>query len=121
MTRVICCGGRDFADKDGLFAALDRFHARHHITCVIQGGAKGADRLAYEWGHSRKVMVEHVPADWKAQGKAAGPMRNQRMLDQHHPNALIAFPGGKGTADMVSRAKAAGLPVYVPTLTASAR
>lgn len=117
--RVIVCGGRDYADRDTAFAALDRFRAAHGLTCVIQGGAPGADRLAYEWGHSRMVMVEHVPADWKAHGKAAGPMRNQQMVGIHRPDAVIAFPGGRGTADMIKRAKAAGLPVYRPATPAA--
>ncbi|VDS07601.1 hypothetical protein PARHAE_00778 [Paracoccus haematequi] len=112
--RVIVCGGRDYADKDAAVAALDRFHAQHGITCLIQGGAKGADRLAYEWAASRFVIVHNVPADWKKHGKAAGPIRNQQMIDEHQPNALIAFPGGRGTDDMIKRAKEAGLPVYRP-------
>jgi hypothetical protein len=45
------------------------------------------------------------------QGKAAGPIRNQRMIDEGKPDLVIAFPGGRGTADMVSRAKKAGIPV----------
>lgn len=44
-------------------------------------------------------------------GKAAGPIRNQRMLDEGKPDLVVAFPGGRGTADMVRRAKAAGVPV----------
>jgi predicted Rossmann-fold nucleotide-binding protein len=33
------------------------------------------------------------------------------MLAEGRPDAVIAFPGGKGTADMVRKARAAGLPV----------
>lgn len=112
MKRVIVCGGRDYADRDELFGALDRFHAKHGISCVIEGGARGADSLAYDWGVSRMVCVERVPADWKAFGASAGPKRNQKMIDEHRPDAVIAFSGGRGTADMVSRAKRHGLPVW---------
>jgi hypothetical protein len=35
------------------------------------------------------------------------------MLDEAQPFCVIAFPGGKGTADMVNRAQKAGLPVYL--------
>ncbi|MEQ3698847.1 MAG: DUF2493 domain-containing protein [Paracoccus sp. (in: a-proteobacteria)] len=112
--RVIVCGGRDFSDRAGLYAALDRFRSSYGITCVIQGAAPGADIMAYDWAADRRVMVINEPAMWKTHGKSAGPIRNQLMIDEHKPNAVIAFPGGVGTADMIKRAKAASIPVYVP-------
>ena len=117
--RVIVCGGRDYTDADALNAALDRFHAQHGITCVIQGGAKGADALAYQWAASRRIMVHHVSADWGKHGKAAGPKRNEQMLQEFSPNAVIAFPGGRGTAHMKRIAKEAGVPVFTPRLPAT--
>lgn len=59
-----------------------------------------------------KVAVEARPADWKRFGRAAGVLRNTAMLADR-PELVIAFPGGKGTADMVRKAKAAGLEVIV--------
>jgi hypothetical protein len=68
--------------------------------------------LAGKWAESQGVTVEAYPADWKKHGRAAGPIRNQRMLDEN-PDILVAFPGGKGTADMVARARKASLTVIV--------
>jgi len=34
------------------------------------------------------------------------------MLAEGEPDAVLAFPGGRGTADMVRRAKRAGVPVW---------
>lgn len=48
----------------------------------------------------------------RLEGKAAGPIRNQRMLDDGKPDRVLAFPGGRGTANMVKLAKAAGVPVH---------
>ena len=45
-------------------------------------------------------------------GYRAGPIRNQEMLDKGKPDLVIAFPGGKGTADMVGRALRTGVFVY---------
>jgi len=56
-------------------------------------------------------VVVPYKADWHLHGKAAGPKRNQRMLDHGRPKRVIAFPGGKGTADMVDRARVAGVDV----------
>lgn len=105
--RVIVCGGREYKDRERLYDVLDG----HGIVEVAQGGAPGADTLAFDWAWSRGVPVKAFPADWKAHGRAAGPIRNQRMLDEFKPDAVIAFPGGRGTADMVRRARAAGVHV----------
>jgi hypothetical protein len=51
------------------------------------------------------------PADWEKYGKAAGPIRNQQILVEGKPDLVVAFQGGRGTANMVSRAQQAGVPV----------
>jgi hypothetical protein len=33
------------------------------------------------------------------------------MLDEYKPEAVVAFPGGRGTEDMIRRAETAGVPV----------
>lgn len=125
--RVIVCGGRTFGRVsfgvpveyvEGLQvearaerAMANRELDKHGITELAQGGATGADAVARVWAHKNRVPVRTYEADWQAHDKAAGPMRNQRMLDEFKPDAVIAFPGGKGTADMVRRAKAAGVRV----------
>jgi hypothetical protein len=54
-------------------------------------------------------------ADWQKFGKAAGPIRNQQMLDEGKPDLVIAFhedlENSKGTQDMINRAKVQGVPV----------
>ncbi|MEM9912925.1 MAG: hypothetical protein AAF922_19365 [Pseudomonadota bacterium] len=44
-------------------------------------------------------------------GRAAGPIRNKEMLDEGCPDLVVAFPGGRGTANMVKQAQAAGVEV----------
>lgn len=107
---VLVCGGRDYDDRDRLFQILDTAHAANPISLLIHGGATGADALADEWQRSRMVRTRRYNADWIS-GKKAGPIRNQLMLDDGKPHMVIAFPGGKGTADMVKRAEKAGVPV----------
>jgi hypothetical protein len=36
------------------------------------------------------------------------------MIVEGKPDLVIAFPGGEGTADLISRAKAADVPVEQP-------
>ncbi|HVM95122.1 MAG TPA: hypothetical protein VMT89_01980, partial [Candidatus Acidoferrales bacterium] len=52
-------------------------------------------------------------ADWRRNGRAAGPIRNQQMLTEGKPDLVVAFPGGRGTRDMVNKAKAANVAVTV--------
>ncbi len=111
MTRVLVCGGRDYSRADHVWDVLDKIHHDKPIDQIIQGGATGADGAARGWAMSRGVTCTTVLADWDKQGKAAGPIRNQRMLDEHNPDMVVAFPGGRGTADMVRRARVAGIPV----------
>ncbi len=109
--RVLVTGGRDYINTYELFGKLNELHNEVGITVVIHGGASGADALAGNWARSRKVQEIACPADWDKHGKAAGPIRNQEMLEQHKPDLVVAFSGGRGTADMVRRARDAGVRV----------
>lgn len=109
--RVLVCGGRDFADAAAIDRALNGLAKSAVIDCIIEGNARGADRLAGFWARKRGIPNLKFNADWIAHGKAAGPIRNQRMLDEGRPDLVIAFPGGRGTADMVRRAREAGVEV----------
>lgn len=111
--KVLVCGGRDYADSEFLNDCLDRVHAKRGITQVIHGGATGADRLAGAWAASRGVAVAVFMADWDGFGRAAGPMRNKKMLEQK-PDVVVAFAGGRGTSDMIKQASSAGVTVWAP-------
>ena len=110
--RVLVCGGRDFSDWPTANRVLDALHAKTPIRCIIEGGASGADEIASDWSDANDIP-EHrmVRAKWSKHGRAAGPIRNQEMIDECKPDLVVAFPGGRGTADMVRRAKAAGIRV----------
>ena len=109
--KILVCGGRDYTDRDAVFSFLDQLSG---VTRVIHGGARGADTLAGEWADARDITCDMYPANWDKYGKAAGAIRNQQMLDEARPDAVVAFPGGRGTADMVARATLAGVPVWRP-------
>jgi hypothetical protein len=67
------------------------------------------------------VPIDVYVAQWKKHGRAAGPIRNQRMLDKGKPDLVVAFPGGRGTADMIRRAERAGVPVRIADRDRAAR
>lgn len=105
--RVLICGGRDFTDHKLLEGTLDKYA----ITAIINGGARGADALSTLYARVKSIPLEIHYARWDLHGKAAGPIRNQRMLDEGRPDLVLAFPGGIGTNDMVQRAIKAGVKV----------
>jgi len=109
--RVLVCGGRNYNDARSLNMVLDAAHSANPIICLIHGAARGADALAADWAKQRGILTTAYPADWAHEGRKAGPLRNQQMLNSGKPHIVIAFPGGAGTADMISRAEAAGVPV----------
>lgn len=111
MRKVLVCGGRDYTDRVNVFRTLDTMDEEDKIGIIVNGGARGADTLSSMWAESRNVHCHRHHANWKRDGRGAGPIRNQKMLDAESPDIVVAFPGGSGTADMVRRARAAGVPV----------
>lgn len=99
--RVLVCGGRDYFDYVTLARKLDEFSP----TELIHGAARGADSLADRYAREKGIPVQRFHADWQAYGKAAGPIRNKQMLLDSDPDLVVAFPGGKGTANMITTAK----------------
>jgi hypothetical protein len=118
--RVLVCGNRDYRDEDWdvIFSLLSGLECEYGEVYVIQGGAKGADAEAGDWvlcGHRDQAVFY---ADWDQCGRAAGPIRNKRMLEDGRPDVVLAFTTKplaetKGTRNMVNQAVEAGLPVYV--------
>lgn len=118
--RVLVCGGRDYVDVKRVFAELDAlmrpaFAAGDTEFVVIHGDAAGADTFASAWAARRDVAQQGYPAQWEADGRAAGPIRNARMLIEGKPDLVLAFPGGRGAADMVRKARKAGVRVVKVT------
>jgi YspA, cpYpsA-related SLOG family len=109
--RVLVCGGRAYTDRDELYAELDRLHAEYVFTTLFAGGAGGADALSLEWAQARGIATQAFRAEWGTFGRTgrAGPLRNARILAESRPDIVIAFPGGRDTANMVKQAKAAGV------------
>lgn len=135
--RVLVCGGRDYGyiPRGVPWGSLARIHARirankereqlkatldarrEDIGLLIHGAARGADELADAWAKACGVLVLPFKADWYPNGRqggmdrSAGPKRNQRMMTEGKPDLVIAFPGGKGTANMIDQARLAGVEI----------
>jgi hypothetical protein len=100
--RILVCGGRDFTDTELIYNTLDKLDKQILIDIVIEGDARGVDRIAGYWARKNHKKNIKYRADWAAFGKRAGFLRNIQMLEEGRPDIVVAFPGGRGTAHMVS-------------------
>jgi hypothetical protein len=109
--KVLVCGSRSWEGDASIRKALEGFPPTSTVIC---GGCRGADTIAATVAEELGMTVVTVSADWCAYGKAAGPIRNQRMLDMD-PDVVLAFhpdmETSRGTADMVRRARRKGTEV----------
>lgn len=109
MRRVCVTGGRKFPNCKLIYETLDEIHAEDPISELVHGNYGKADLAARDWAIDRGVKQVPFNAEWTRFGSAAGPMRNTRMIDQGHPDLVVGFPGGAGTADTIRKARAAGI------------
>lgn len=116
--RLLVCGGRDYTDFAEMCAALRAWTTLFGLPAVIiHGDARGADRLAGAWARHHGVPVETFKPDYKRFGPKYAPIeRNMRMIRDGKPDASVAFPGERGTADMVRQLNEARIPVLLGAL-----
>ncbi|AIS73736.1 hypothetical protein SEA_PANAMAXUS_61 [Mycobacterium phage Panamaxus] len=117
MRRVLVTGSRDWKDRTTIWNALRQELEQFGSLVIVHGAARGADDIAdrWAWGMAQagyQVWPESHPADWDGLGKAAGAIRNQKMVDLG-ADVVHAFPlaGSIGTWDCIGRAEGAGIPV----------
>lgn len=130
--RILVTGSRRFTDAQALEAALlDTWHDTTQLggqMLVVHGACypmpdpsgnrpyRSADWLTHLWCVARSIPDEPHPADWHTHGRAAGPLRNQAMVDLGAHLCIAARLGAStGTRDCTRRAHAAGIPVHEVT------
>src|SRR5258706_7649197 len=102
---ILICGDREW--KDIIPIRRELLKRKEHTDLVVHGGARGVDTIAGLVAANLGFTVHKVEANWKKHGSAAGPIRNQQMLDKHDPDVILAFhkniKKSKGTWDMMKR------------------
>lgn len=121
MHKILMCGDRNWTDETFILDSLMSYLIERpigEVTLVIHGNARGADQISGRCASTMGLAVVAFPANWNQYGRAAGPIRNRQMLEQH-PNIVLAFHDNieesKGTKDMVSQARLAGVETRVLT------
>lgn len=84
---------------------------------LVHGAAAGADTFADDYAQYLRLEIDPFKADWVTHAKAAGPIRNQKMLDSGLDYAMgYVFNDSKGSADMAGRLRKAGVPMRIANL-----
>lgn len=91
-------------------ALLVHSEGREDVT-LVHGGAYGADQMAEKAAKAFGWDTEVWLPDWARDGRAAGFVRNQAMVDAG-ADLCIAFSrdNSRGTAHCALAAEAAGIP-----------
>lgn len=117
--KVLICGCRKWSNYDSILKVVQGLIKNYGDAVIVEGECSGADMLARQAAIECEIPFRGYPAQWKKYGNAAGPIRNQQMIDEEQPDMCIAFhpflPGSKGTKNMVTRAREAGIETYVIT------
>lgn len=116
MVKILVTGGRDNLNSVRICQILDWVDMKFGVHCIVHGHAKGADAIADAWANRKGIERLSYPVtdiEWKTQGKKAGLLRNQKMLDIEQPDLVIAFDGGRGTLHMTTYAAMHGYPMII--------
>lgn len=110
--RVLVTGSRTWTDEVAVIAALEAAVEEFGPITVVHGGCPtGADSMAHRWAKEHDVAVEVHLAQWELQGRAAGPIRNKKMVDSG-VGLCLAFlnPASRGAVGCAGMAHKAGVP-----------
>jgi len=101
-------GSRNFNDYDLMKRYLDKIHSIEPITCIVSGGAQGADKLGEQWAKENNILTDIYLPDWNKYGKKAGFLRNVDIIT--NSDKCIAYWNGvsKGTKHTIDICKKEG-------------
>ena len=109
--RIVFSGCRDITDEKLVERIISQYIAVKDV--VITGGCRGVDKIAHDYARRCFADTEVHDADWDKHGKAAGPIRNQKMAES--ADQLVAIWDGKsrGTKSMIDNALKLGVETHV--------
>ena len=108
--KVVVTGGRNYVMTLSDYHFLENVVSILGASAILTGGARGVDAQAEAWARRRGIPVQTIRPNWTKDGDSAPFRANTRLAEA--AGAVIAFPGGEGTADMVDQAQRINLPVH---------
>ena len=117
---VVIAGSREYSDYEELKNFVTEsigVYMKNAEPVILSGGCRGADCLGERLAAERGWEIRRYPPEWEKYGKAAGPIRNKKMVDDCH--FAICFWNGKsrGTKNLIRYAEMKQKPVFLKKIT----
>lgn len=113
MRLLLVTGSRDWDDPGYIEYTLSTLYAQNRwdrdVFLMTGACPTGADKIAEDWAKMTERPYVGIPAQWKKNDRAAGPIRNKEMAILM-PFFCVAFrkgnsPGTKNMLDLVEKWK----------------
>lgn len=106
---IAVIGSRNFSN----FELLSKEFQSFSPSCIISGGANGADRLAAQYANLHNIPLKEIKPDYKKYGRPAPLIRNSQIIRE--ADFILAFwdDESRGTLDTLLKAKKAGKPYKI--------
>ena len=121
VKKILVTGDRNWDDITTVVETLKNYPPG---TTLVHGACRGADIICAAVAEALGFVVKAYPADWTQFKRAAGPIRNQQMIDvessEESPiDVCLAFHNdiyqSHGTADMLDRVIKKDIPFKLVT------
>ena len=114
--RIVIAGCRNYTNyeeaKKFILSCINEYSKTASIV-ILSGTCKGADLLGEKFAKEQNLPIRYYPAEWKRFGKAAGPIRNKKMINDCHEVICFWDKKSYGTASLIRYAKAAKIPIRI--------
>ena len=117
--RIVVAGCRNYSNYTEAKIFIERCimeNSPNDIIILLSGRCKGADALGEQYAKEKGILVEYYPAEWDKYGKAAGPIRNQKMVDNCDYAICFWDNKSKGTKSLIDYAKKIGKPLFIKVI-----
>lgn len=102
--RLLVSGYRYFNDYNVIEREILKILNKDEKHTIIHGNCQGVDLIADDIAKKNNWERFIFRPDWSI-GKKAGPIRNQKMIDEGKPDMALLFmsENSRGTVDMKNR------------------
>jgi len=106
---IAAIGGRTVDDYELLSNTLNKYT----ISELVSGGCSGGDKMVERYAKENNIHITIFKANWKKYGRAAGPIRNTKIIESC--DCVVALWDGKskGTGDSINKAKKLNLEINI--------
>ena len=114
--RIVVAGCRNYYNYEEANVFIEyciKKNCPNDTVILLSGGCRGADALGERYAKENGLSVEYYPAEWEKYGKAAGPIRNQIMVDNCDYVVCFWDNKSKGTKSLINYTKKTGKPLFV--------